>query len=265
MANATRVTITFSKACNMRCPFCYAFFDGQSYLKISDYKNIIRRLMSLNVKTVNFGGGDPLLYDNIVEIVKYAKSCNMRTTLDTNTLAYNSTKHADLMAILDMISIPIDGVDAITHDRIRNYNGSYKRSLSFLSQICSFTQKPEIRINTVIVRENHKQLKEMAEMLSNYPIMYWHLYDFIPIGPGRLIDNGLYVNPGEYAQTIADLEQGDYPFKVEHKTIEERKDEHIYITGDGVVYSNSKKRGEDYILGRSILDCEGISIVDYLR
>ena len=65
MMNIKRVTLTFSKQCNMRCPFCYAYFDGNDLLDEEKYKEIIRRCKNLNIETVNIAGGDPLLYKNI--------------------------------------------------------------------------------------------------------------------------------------------------------------------------------------------------------
>ena len=264
MINTKRVTLTFGKQCNMRCPFCYAFFDGNDLLTVDKYKKIIRKCKSLNIETVNIAGGDPLLYSEICDIVECSKNLGMRTTLDTNCLSFNPSKHVDLINSLDMISVPIDGCNEKTHDRVRSFIGSFKKVVNTIETISEMSDKIEIRVNTVVVKDNYKELDGIAELLSQYPITFWHIYDFIPIGRGRQHKADLCIDCEEYKKNIYDLMCKGYKYTIEYNAPDKRKQEHIYISSNGTVYSNSCNPYDDYFMGKNILDCSGNSILDYL-
>ncbi len=153
MINTKRVTLTFSKRCNMRCPFCYGYFNGKDLLDIKKYKEIISKCQMFHIETLNIAGGDPLMYRRIGEIVKYSKSLGLRTTMDTNCLLFDPIEHEDIIKSLDMISVPIDGCNAETHDRIRVYKGSFDKIIYSLNEITDISKEIEIRVNTVIVKD----------------------------------------------------------------------------------------------------------------
>ena len=264
MINQKRVTLTFSKQCNMRCPFCYAFFDGNDLLDVEKYKELIRKCNNLNIETLNIAGGDPLQYKNVCEIAEYSKCLGMRTTMDTNCLLFEPIKHEGLIKSLDMISVPIDGCNEQTHDKVRAFAGSFKKILNALELFSDISDKIEIRVNTIVVRDNYKELDGIAELLNQYPITFWHIYDFIPIGRGRQYRDDLYIDCAEYKNHIYDIMRRGYKYTIEYNEPDRRKQEHVYISSDGTVYSNSSNPREDYIIGKNILDFAGKSILDYL-
>lgn len=264
MINTKRVTLTFSKQCNMKCPFCYGHFDGNDLLEIEKYKEIVRRCKNLGVETLNIAGGDPLIYKNVDEIVAFSKSLGMRTTMDTNCLLFNSDKHETLVKTLDMISVPIDGCNELIHDKVRAFKGSFQKIIKSLNAISSLSDKIEIRVNTIVVKDNYKQLEGIAELLNQYPITFWHIYDFIPIGKGRQSREDLYVNHTEYRKLIYDIMCKGYKYTIAYNEPDKRKSEHIYVSSDGTVYSNSSNASEDYIMGRSILGYSSDNILEYL-
>lgn len=55
-----------------------------------------------------------------------------------------------------------------------------------------------------------------------------------------------------------------YKYAIEYNTPDKRKQEHIYVSSDGTVYSNSIDQNKDYIMGKNILNYSGNSIMDYL-
>lgn len=264
MINNKRVTLTFSKQCNMQCPFCYAFFDGKNLLDIEKYKELIHKCSDLKIETLNMAGGDPLLYKDICELVEYSKYLGMRTTMDTNCLLFDPIRHKRLIKSLDMISIPIDGCSEQTHDKVRAFPGSFKRVLNALELFSEISDQIEIRVNTIVVKDNYKELESMAELLNQYPITYWHIYDFIPIGRGRMWRDNLYIDCEKYKNNIYDMMCRKYKYAIEYNTPDKRKQEHIYVSSDGTVYSNSIDQNKDYIMGKNILNYSGNSIMDYL-
>ncbi len=163
----------------MRCPFCYGYFNGKDLLDIKKYKEIISKCQMFHIETLNIAGGDPLMYRRIGEIVKYSKSLGLRTTMDTNCLLFDPIEHEDIIKSLDMISVPIDGCNAETHDRIRVYKGSFDKIIYSLNEITDISKEIEIRVNTVIVKDACFQM--MIFVLMNLAFIVAGIGGLMPV------------------------------------------------------------------------------------
>ena len=68
--------------CNLRCSYCdteYAFYEG----KIKTIKQIIKKVDSLNCHLVEITGGEPLLQDGCVKLIKELEKNNYKILLET--------------------------------------------------------------------------------------------------------------------------------------------------------------------------------------
>lgn len=70
-------TITLTRACNLRCNFCYAKKTEYIETSIVEYKNLKKIIDFCNeakVKFVVFTGGEPTLYPYLLDVLQYIKS-----------------------------------------------------------------------------------------------------------------------------------------------------------------------------------------------
>ncbi|MDE5669858.1 MAG: radical SAM protein, partial [Eubacterium sp.] len=74
--------------CNMYCKGCYNTVksDGVLDIDFDKAKRIIDNLSKLSVLSISFGGGEPTLYPNIIELAEYARSKNILPNMTTNGL-----------------------------------------------------------------------------------------------------------------------------------------------------------------------------------
>ncbi len=80
--------------CNIACPGCYRGIDrpehNPEHLGIDELKAQIDWFkLKRNVHTISIAGGEPLLYPQILELIEYANSQNLRTMLYTNGVLLN--------------------------------------------------------------------------------------------------------------------------------------------------------------------------------
>lgn len=70
-------TIVLTHNCNLRCNFCYAKSAGykeSDRISIKNLKEIVGFCRDAKVKYLVFTGGEPLLYPNLVDVVRYIKA-----------------------------------------------------------------------------------------------------------------------------------------------------------------------------------------------
>lgn len=87
----TTVNYHLWKACNMRFKFCYATFQDypkdflpKEHLPLDESKLIIDQIAAHGFKKINFAGGEPTLSSWLPELVIYAKSLNLETSIVSN-------------------------------------------------------------------------------------------------------------------------------------------------------------------------------------
>ncbi|MDP2750209.1 MAG: radical SAM protein, partial [Nanoarchaeota archaeon] len=108
--------------CNCKCEFCNIWQDKENFkLKeqsLAEIANNLRDLKKLHVKLIDFTGGEPLLYPNLIEALKLAKKKGFRTTITTNCLLYPKYARA-LKGLVDLLAISLDSTDEEKHNKIR--------------------------------------------------------------------------------------------------------------------------------------------------
>src|SRR6056297_2853700 len=75
-----RYSINLTDFCNLNCEWCYALCDitkSNNFMKIEDVENFVKIIVShetnMNNVILSLAGGEPLLHENIIDIVSYLK------------------------------------------------------------------------------------------------------------------------------------------------------------------------------------------------
>jgi MoaA/NifB/PqqE/SkfB family radical SAM enzyme len=104
--------------CNATCSFCDIWEKPSPYVTLENAKENFRDLKRLGVKVIDFTGGEPLLHQQIDELLSLAKSMKFITTLTTNTLLYPKLA-GKLKGKIDMLHFSLDSPDREEHDKMR--------------------------------------------------------------------------------------------------------------------------------------------------
>lgn len=122
------VHIQITKRCNLQCVYCYA--DPQNLSNVPDmtypeYCALLDELVSMGTRWIRFLGGEPLIRDDIGEMVDYARARGMITEMNTN--GYFMKQKAKDIKSLDSLVVSIDGIRE-TNDLCRG-KGSYDKAI----------------------------------------------------------------------------------------------------------------------------------------
>jgi MoaA/NifB/PqqE/SkfB family radical SAM enzyme len=94
--------------CHFGCPFCNVKSEPVADLPTGDIKKILRNLSRSSVLMVSFEGGEPLLRDDIGELLQYARRCGfylLFTTSEKNLAKYPLNEYA---RHIDFLHVSID-------------------------------------------------------------------------------------------------------------------------------------------------------------
>ena len=112
-------TVSFHivKPCDKKCKFCYATFDDMvvKQMSLEDAKEVVSKLYNAGVQKITFAGGEPLLYNHIKDIIKYAKSLGLTTSIITNGSRLTREWLQEMRHNLDWIGLSIDSFNTSTN------------------------------------------------------------------------------------------------------------------------------------------------------
>lgn len=104
--------------CNAKCNFCDIWEKPSPYVTIENVRENLLDLKRMGVSVIDFTGGEPLLHQQLPEILKLAKSLGFITTVTTNTLLYPKMA-SKLHGLIDMLHFSLDDPDEQLHNESR--------------------------------------------------------------------------------------------------------------------------------------------------
>ena len=128
------MTIGLTYRCGCSCDFCYLGTpekDIKEELTTREVKSVIDQISRLGTLEVIFSGGDPLLRQDIVELVRHAHDAGLLTRINTPGNLLDPALAGRLKAAgLTQCAVSIDDADPDAHDRSRGLPGLHRQALA---------------------------------------------------------------------------------------------------------------------------------------
>jgi AdoMet-dependent heme synthase len=192
-----------TRNCNLDCVHCRARAGAGCHdneLSLEECKRIVDDVASFSSPTIILTGGEPLLRDDILEIIKYVKKKGLRPVIAVNGTLVNRQVAEDLKdAGILRVSMSIDGKDGPAHDSFRRVSGSFDaviRAAEVLSGAgLSF------QINTTVTKLNVDSLADIYALVRRIGAVAWHVFLLVPVGRGEGL-KGEELNAAMYEQVL---------------------------------------------------------------
>lgn len=189
--------------CNLACRHCYVEAQEHSTEEptTEEAKAIIDQLRDAKIFTLSFSGGEPLLRDDIYELLSYATK-SFLVDVATNGLLITEEAAQNLKATgIAFVQLSFDGLEE-AHDFLRGRKGAFKRLMKTIEIIKN--AKIPFGLTSVIYKRNYSHINEMialAESLGAFTIRFYRL---IHAGRGKAL-SPLDIEPFEYKKALEDI------------------------------------------------------------
>ncbi|MFH1833767.1 MAG: mycofactocin radical SAM maturase [bacterium] len=179
------VTWEITEECNLRCSHCLsAELRAQRHgeLHLGDCRALIDELARMEVFQVNFGGGEPFLRRDLLDILRHAHSLGITTCVSTNGTVLDDTLIDGLLRMAPVyLQVSLDGAHAETNDAIRG-RGTFARILAGI-ELLSERGYPDLSLNMVVTRLNMGEIADFDRLARRYGAKT-RLSRFRPSGAG---------------------------------------------------------------------------------
>lgn len=174
-----------TRACMLACKHCRAKAirkRNPDELDTDECFKLIDQLSEFNPKPLLIiTGGDPMMRDDLEEIVGYAAN-NFRVAI-----AFSGTDKANKKRLsrlkdegIARIAISIDGSNAEVHDSFRGIKGTFDVSMKIL-EIAKELGIP-FQINTTVTKHNIEDLPDVAKLCLDRGAVLWDVFFVVPTG-----------------------------------------------------------------------------------
>ncbi|MDD3678939.1 MAG: radical SAM protein [Patescibacteria group bacterium] len=207
-----KISILVAQNCFGNCDGCYLDKRSGKELTANEILNFARILKKIGYEEITLSGGDPLIRNDIYEIVKGLNGLGFTLHLDTigkpllSDDFIKSFPLPDLSKRITLIGIPLDGsTDDICNQFRTNLKGIKDDTLKILQILDS--NDFQISINTVVHRGNIDDLQKIYEVITKYPnVIRWELHQFAPLSvKGKSVRNKYEVTEKEFADAISKI------------------------------------------------------------
>jgi radical S-adenosyl methionine domain-containing protein 2 len=176
--------------CNYSCQHCYAkWADHQEIHRdmttVKRLLNEIYRFFSPHSQTVrlNLAGGEPLLCNNLHEIIQLAHSIGFRVSIISNGSALNHKFIVDNAKLLSMVGLSIDSLQPARLKKMGRLtkSGQYlspKKLQQKVSQLRAANSTLLIKINTVVCQFNYDEY--LGDFIDSVQPDKWKIFRVLP-------------------------------------------------------------------------------------
>ena len=203
--------IELSLDCNLRCIYCYrdSGVALPNELKIDEIFHVIKKADDLGVEEIVIvGGGEPLLYRKIFDIIDFIYSRSKRITIFTNGTLINKNIAKKLSDFSISLEVKMNSRKPEIQDFLAGKKGAHQQIQEGIRNLLdiNYQDKASLAIETIICKYNIKELPKIWIWARNNNII--PLFDRLyPIGREEKVD--IDVSPDELETLVYQLNKID--------------------------------------------------------
>jgi MoaA/NifB/PqqE/SkfB family radical SAM enzyme len=182
------VDIYLTGACNLGCQYCFGEQDSKPGMEQSVFLRALDFAESVGARSIEFCGGEPLLYRDFERAVNLGLQRGFGLILRTNGLLL--AKHRSLVASnFSAVGISLDG-DPHSNDVMRPLKGSshmtaedkFRVPIAEIAALKALNPEIHIVLASVATSRNIDGLTALARILvtQRIKIDLWKVYQFVP-------------------------------------------------------------------------------------
>lgn len=162
------VQMAVTYICNLKCLHCDIWKNKKTEeLQCGQWLEIFKKLKDwLGPFRLDISGGEPFLRKDIFELVDFCDRNEIQTVLTTNATLLNSELIRKLSHIKSLtLNISLDGVNADTHNYLRNMEGTYDKVMDTFMEFKRNNRACHITMATIIMGYNIEEIMSLIKKL----------------------------------------------------------------------------------------------------
>ncbi|MHB8620989.1 MAG: TIGR04053 family radical SAM/SPASM domain-containing protein [Chloroflexota bacterium] len=179
-----------TRACALACIHCRAEAQPRrdpAELSTAEARGLIDQVVDLGSPILVITGGDPMMRDDVYELLSYATDRGLRVALSPSATGRTTRRALERVRETGthMIHLSLDGSSPAIHDGFRGVRGAFERTRRILAGARDLGFL--IQVGTTVSRHNIDDLPAIAGEVAGWADV-WTLFFLVPTGRARADD-----------------------------------------------------------------------------
>lgn len=183
---AEYLRLSLTDKCNLRCIYCMpekecCFLKEEDILSDEEVIKIVQLMAKLGIKKVRLTGGEPLIRENILFLIKEINKIEgiEEIFITTNALLFNEREKEFKEAGLKGVNISLDSLNEKIYRELTR-GGNILKVFNSIENLLS--QNVKVKLNSVIIHgKNNNGIVDLAELTLKYKLDL-RFIELMPVG-----------------------------------------------------------------------------------
>jgi len=191
-----------TKACNLKCEHCYRDAGGRDPDELTTREGLalIDEIAAAGFKVLILSGGEPLLRQDIFELIRHAAARGLRPVLGTNGVLFTPEIVRKIKESgVGRAGISLDSIDPAAHDAFRKHEGAWQATVNGM-KLCR-AQGLDFQVHTTVTRRNYRRITEITDFVAGIGAKAHHIFFLVPTGRGKEISD-VFIGAAEIKEVL---------------------------------------------------------------
>ncbi len=140
-------------------------FSTNNKLSLEDYEQLLKELKGMGTEQICISGGEPLIYRDIIKLVRLITKTGLKASLNTNGWFLDIEKFKELIdAGIICINLSIDSPFSEQHDRLRRLKGLFNKATNQIKECKNLNIPFKLNVRMVLSKHNYRNVSEMIQL-----------------------------------------------------------------------------------------------------
>jgi MoaA/NifB/PqqE/SkfB family radical SAM enzyme len=167
------INLLITSRCNSKCVTCdsWKLDDHAHELTTDDYRRLAKETADLGIPIVTIGGGEPVLRQDLWEIIGAFKEAGRIVQLTTNALTMRADQRRKMFESgLDRVTVSVDSHIPEIYAKIRGVDALPSVKENLLALLRERPEHLEVDTNTVLCADNAETFLETIDALISWGV-----------------------------------------------------------------------------------------------
>jgi radical SAM protein with 4Fe4S-binding SPASM domain len=187
--------------CNLKCAHCYINAKDTKLpdeLSTDAAKMLIHQITEVSRPLLILSGGEPLLREDIYEIIRYGADRDLRMGMGSNGLLIDDEVTRRLEdAGMETVAISLDSSIPERHDEFRGVKGCWEHAVNAIKSLKK--SRIQVQVNSTVTPQNYDEVDDIMALAEELGVENFHLFFLVPTGRGTNIED---ITPRMYEDMI---------------------------------------------------------------
>lgn len=185
MLPISEIILEITGQCHLHCSYCTNTEQRNNHAPVNDILKAIEEISQLQIPSVRFTGGEPLLHPELRLFLEHARKHNLYITLNTSAATISPKELRFLTKNVDCALVSLQGYNQVSNAQYTHSQQLFVEKIKNIFALKAYL--PALRLGTVLTPSFLETLPEFTKLVQKIRPLSWGLFRPIYSGTEKFL------------------------------------------------------------------------------